>query len=63
MDGVQTGTSCWKIGNCMLDEESQSEERLCVSILKGLDRGTILADVEEEQEQDVICFDESTELP
>ena len=49
---------------------SQSEERLCRSIRKGLarrnhERHTMLADVEEKQEQDVICFDDITgkELP
>ena len=62
----------WKIGKLQIDEEmwSQSEERLCKSILKGLarrnrERHAMLADVEEEQEQDVICFDDITgkELP
>ena len=62
----------WKIGNCKSDEGmlSQSEERLCRSIITGLarrnhERHTMLADVEEEQEQDVICFDDITgkELP
>ena len=51
---------------------SQSEERLCKSIVKGLarrhrERHAMLADVEEEQEQeqDVICLDDITgkELP
>ena len=48
---------------------SQSEERLCKSIIQGLarrnrERHAMLADVEEE-EQDVICFDDITgkELP
>ena len=48
----------------------QSKERLCKSIMKGLarrnrERHAMLADVEEEQEQDVICFDDITgkELP
>ena len=71
MDGVKFG----KVGNlenCKSDEEmlSQSEEKLCRSIIKGLarrnhERHTMLADVEEEQEQDVICFDDITgkELP
>ena len=58
--------------NCKIGEEmwSQSEERLCKSIMKGLarrnrERHAMLADVEEEQEQDVICFDDITskELP
>ena len=58
--------------NCKIDEEmwSQSKERLCKSIMKGLarrnrERHAMLADVEEEQEQDVICFDDITgkELP
>ena len=61
-----------KLENCISDEGmlSQSEERLCRSIIKGLarrnhERHTMLADVEEEQEQDVICFDHITgkELP
>ena len=71
MDGVKTG----KVGtleNCKIDEEmwSQSKERLCKSIMKGLarrnrERHAMLVDVEEEQEQDVICFDDITgkELP
>ena len=49
---------------------NQSEERLCKSIMKGLarrnrERHAMLADVEEEQEQYVICFDDITgkELP
>ena len=49
---------------------TQSEERLCKSVMKGLakrnhEKHTMLADVEEEQEQDVICFDDITgkELP
>ena len=61
-----------KLGNCKIDEEmrSQSEERLCKSIIKGLarrnrERHAMLADVGEEQEQDVVCFDDITrkELP
>ena len=61
-----------KLENCKSDEGmlSQSEESLCRSIIKGLarrnhERHTMLADVEEEQEQDVICFDDITgkELP
>ena len=59
------------VENCKIDTEmwSQSEERLCKSIIKGLarrnrERHAMLADVEEE-EQDVICFDDitGTELP
>ena len=49
---------------------SQNEERLCNSIIRGLvkpnhEKHTMLADVGEEQEQDVICFDDITgkELP
>ena len=49
---------------------SQSEERLCKSISRGLvnrdhEKHTMLADVGEEQEQDFICFDDITgkELP
>ena len=71
MDGIKTG----KVGiseNCKIDEDmwSHSEERLCKSIIKGLarrnrEKHAMLADVEEEQEQDVICFDDITgkELP
>ena len=71
MDGVETG-KVGKLEKCKIDEEmwSQSEERLCKSIIKGLARRkreihAMLADVEEEQEQDVICFDDITgkELP
>ena len=50
-----------------LDEEmwSQSEERLFKSIIKGLarrnrERHATLADVEEDQEQDVMCFEDIT---
>ena len=44
---------------------SQSEERLCKSIIKGLarrhrERHAMLIDVEEEQEPDVIRFDDIT---
>ena len=66
MDGVKTG----KVGkqeNCKIEEEmwSQSGERLCKSIIKGLarrnrERHAMLADVEEEQEQDVVCLDDVT---
>ena len=58
--------------NCKIDEAmwSQSEEILCKSIINGLarrnrERHAMLADVEQEQEQDVICFDDITgkELP
>ena len=48
---------------------SQSEERLCKSIIRGLVKRdvkhTLLADVGEKQEQYVICFDDITgkELP
>ena len=71
MNGVKSG-KIGKLENCKCDEGmlSQSEERLCRSIIKGLarllyERHTMLADVEEEQEQDVICFDDITgkELP
>ena len=58
MDGVKSG----KVGtleNCKIDEAmwSQSEEILCKSIINGLarrnrERHAMLADVEEEQEQD-----------
>ena len=60
--------------NCENDQEtwSQCEKSLCKSIIRGLatrnhEKHTMLADVEEEQEQeqDVICFDDITgkELP
>ena len=59
-----------KLGNrkiAKIDEEvwSQSEERFCKSIMKGLarrnrERHAMLADVEKEQEQCVICFDDIT---
>ena len=56
-----------KLENCENDEETRSrcEERLCKSIIGGLvkrnhEKHTMLADVEEEQEQDVICFDDIT---
>ena len=71
MNGVKSG-KVGKLENCKSDEGmlSQSEERLCRSIMKFLarrnhERHTMLADVEEEQEQDVICFDDITgkELP
>ena len=61
-----------KSENSKIDEEmwSQGEERLCKSIIKGLarrnrERHAMLVDVEEEQKQDVICFDDITgkELP
>ena len=70
MDGVKYG----KLKNYKSDEKmlNQGEERLCRSILKGLarrnhEKHTLLADVEEkqEQEQDVVCIDDVTgkELP
>ena len=71
MNGVKSG-KFGKLENCENDKEtrSQSEERLCKSIIKALvkskhEKHTLLADVEEEQEQDVICFDDITgkELP
>ena len=53
MDGAKTG-KVGKLENCNVDEEmwSQSEERLCKSIIKGLarrnrERHAMLADVEE----------------
>ena len=57
---------------CENDEETmnQSEEKLCKSIIRGLvkrnhEQHEMLADAGEEQEQDVICFDDITvkELP
>ena len=71
MGGVKTGR-VGKLEIYKIDEEMwcQSEEKLCKSIIKGLarrnrERHAMLADVEEEQEQDVICFDDITgkELP
>ena len=71
MDGVKFG-KVGKLENCKIDEEMcrRSEEKLCKSILKGLakrsrEKHAMLADVEEGQEQDVICIDDITgkELP
>ena len=72
MDGVKTG-KVGKLENCKIDEEmwSQSEERLCKSIMKGLvkrnsEKHMMLADMGEEgQEQDVKRFDDiiGKELP
>ena len=71
MNGVKSG-KVGKLENCTTDEEmwSQSEERLCKSVMKGLarrnrERHAMLADVEEEQEQNVMCLDDITgkELP
>ena len=71
MDGVKFG-KLGELENCKSNREmlSQSEEKLCRLIIKGLarrnhERHTMLADVEKEQEQDVICFDYITgkELP
>ena len=71
MDGVKFG-KVGKLENCRIDDEMQcrSEEKFCKSILKGLarrihEKHTMLADVEEDQEQDIICFDDITgkELP
>ena len=57
MDEVKTG-KVGKLENCKIDTEmwSQSEDRSCKSIIKGLarrnrERHAMLADVEEEQEQ------------
>ena len=72
---VMNGVKTRKVGNleiCKIDEEmwSQSWERLCKSIMKGLarrnhEKHTMFADVEKEQELDVICIDDITgkELP
>ena len=56
MNGVKTG-KVGKLENCKIEEEvlSQSEERLCKSIIKGFakrnrERHAMLADVEEEQQ-------------
>ena len=71
MNGVKSG-EVGNFKNYKSDEGmlSQSEERLCRSIVKGFarrnyERHTMLVEVEEEQEQDVICFDDITgkELP
>ena len=68
MDGGKIG----KLENRKINEEMrcQSEEKLCKSIMKGLakrsrEEHAMLADVEEGQEQHVICFDDITgkELP
>ena len=72
---VMDGTKVGKFGKLKnytnVDETmSQSEERVCKSIIRGLvkrnhEKHTMLADVGEEQEQDVISFDDITgkELP
>ena len=71
MDGVKSG-EFGKLENFENDDEtmSQSEERLCKSIVRGLvrrnhEKHTMLADVGEKQEHNVICFDDITskELP
>ena len=71
MGGVKTG-KVGQLENRKVDEEMwcQSEVKLRKSIKKSLARRNreghaMLADVEEEQEQDVICFDDITgkELP
>ena len=69
--GVKSG-KFGKLENYENDDEtmSQSEERVCKSIIRGLvkrnhEKHTMLADVGEEKEQGVICFDDITgkELP
>ena len=68
---VMDGTKVGKFLNENVEEaRSQSEERLCKSIIRCLvkrnhEKHTMLADVEEEQEQDAMCFDDITgkELP
>ena len=64
--GVKFG-KVGKLEDCKIDEEMRrrSEEELCKSILKGLakrsrEKHAMLADVEEGQEQDVICIDDIT---
>ena len=66
MNGVES-ENLGKLEKCENDEETRSrcEERLCKSIIRRLvkrnhEKHTMLADVEEEQEQDVICFDDIT---
>ena len=66
MDGVKFG-KVGKVQNCKIDKEMRrrSEEKLCKSILKGLakrsrEKHAMLADVEEGQEQGVICIDDIT---
>ena len=54
-----------KLENCKIDEQMwcQSEEKLCKSIFlarRNREGHAMLAEVEEEQEQDVICFDDIT---
>ena len=60
----------WKIAKLMREMWRQSEERLFQSIVKSLakrnrEKQAMLTDVEEEQKQDVICFNDITgkELP
>ena len=60
----------WKIAKMTRKCVAEVSEKLCKSILKGLakrsrEKHAMLADVEEGQEQDVICIDDITgkELP
>ena len=71
MDGPKVG-NFGKVEKYEIDDEtmSRSEERVCESITRGPvkrnhEKHTMLADVGEEQEQDVKCFDDITgkELP
>ena len=66
MDGGKKG-KVGKLENRKIDEEMccQSEEKLCKSIIEGLARRSrekhaMVADVEEGQAQNVICFDDIT---
>ena len=68
MDGVKFG-KVGKLENCKIDEKMcrRSEEKLCRSIIKGLarcnhEKHTMLANAEvaQEREQDVVCYDDIT---
>ena len=67
MGGVKSG-KFGKLKDYENDDDTmnQSEDRLCKSIMRGLgkrnhEKHTMLADVGDEQEQDVICFDDITD--
>ena len=69
-DGWSQHWKSWKIAKTDEEMWCRSDETLCKSIMKGLARRSseghaMLEDVEEEQEQDVTCFDDITgkELP
>ena len=70
MDQKLENLETWKVAKNNEETMSQSEERVCKSIIRDLvkrnhEKHTMLADVREEQEQDIMCFDDITgkELP